>query len=127
MPYYVLNRTYNFHSINGGCSFVKGEPAWVIPPIEKEVIALGAVRAEGDTPSLIEEPKTVVQAPMGIERQEDLYAAFDMLIERNDSKDFTAQGVPTVKAIEKIVGFDVDRMEVVEAWGEHKIAKAEAK
>ena len=46
--------------------------------------------------------------------------------ERNDSKDFTGQGVPTIKSVEKIVSFDVDRSEVVEAWGLYKISLAEA-
>lgn len=125
MPLYVLNRNYSHSSVNGGVSFVKGEPTWVVPLLEKEVIAIGAVRAEGDTPSVLEDAKSVAQAPSGVERTDEICAAFDLIIERNDSKEFTGQGVPTVKAIEKIVGFDVDRGEVVDAWAAHKIAKAE--
>ena len=126
MPYYVLNRTYNFHSTLGGCSFVKGQPAWVIPELEKQVIAIGAVHADGDTPSLIEDEPKAVYTPTGLERQDDLFAAFGLIMEKNDSKDFTGQGVPTVKAVEKIVSFDVDRSEVVEGWAEYKIKLAEA-
>ena len=42
--------------------------------------------------------------------------AFALLPERNDSKDFTGAGVPSVKAVEKLVDFDVDRNEVVALW-----------
>lgn len=126
MPYYVLNRNFNFHSTLGGASFVKGEPAWVIPAIEKQVVAIGAVRVDGDTPDVLEEAPKLPEAPEGTEREEALYAAFDLLSERNESRDFTAQGVPTVKAVEKITGFDVDKLEVVEAWAAQKVAKAEA-
>lgn len=126
MPYYVLNRNFNFHSTLGGASFVKGEPTWVIPEIEKQVIAIGAVRADGDTPDVLEDAPKLPQAPVGADRENELFAAFDLLAERNESRDFTAQGVPTVKSVEKITGFDVDKLEVVDAWAAYKVAKAEA-
>lgn len=126
MPYYVLNRTYNFHSTVGGCSFVKGQPAWVIPELEKQVIAIGAVHADGETPNFIEDAPKVPPAPVGLERQDEIFAAFSLIVETNESKDFTGQGVPTVKAVEKIVSFDVDRAELLEAWAEYKVKTAEA-
>jgi len=126
MAEYVLNRNHTLRTTNGVITFVKGEPTRVPVAMERDAAAIGCIRADGadiDTSEPVPALKPVVQ---GVERQDDLYAAFEMLIERNDSKDFTGQGVPSVKAIEKIVGFDVDRTEVLEAWGEYKIAKAEA-
>jgi hypothetical protein len=126
MPEYILQRNYTLRTTNGVISFLKGEPTHVPPFMEKDIIAIGGVRADGAEVDAIEPAPTLKPVVEGVERQDDLYAAFEMLIERNDSKDFTGQGVPSVKAIEKIVGFDVDRTEVVEAWGAYKIAKAEA-
>ena len=50
------------------------------------------------------------------EIQQRRRTAFALLVERNDSKDFTGAGVPSVKAVEKLVDFDVDRNEVVALW-----------
>ena len=127
MPYYILNRNYNLHTTLGGAEFVKGKPTWVIPEIEKAVIGIGGVRADGETPEFLDEPVSApVLSPVGIERQDALFTAFQILSDRNESRDFTAQGVPTVKAVEKLTSFDVDRGEVVEEWNNFKIAKAEA-
>jgi hypothetical protein len=94
--------------------------------MEREVIAIGGVRAEGETPSPLPNEKPVYQEPQGLERQEEIRAAFDLIIDKNDSKEFTAQGVPSVKAMEKIVAFTMDKAEIVEEWNEYKIFKAEA-
>lgn len=126
MPEFVLNRTHTLRTTNGVISFVKGEPTLVPRDMERDVIGIGAVRADGsdaDTSEPVTADKPVLH---GIEREEELYAAFALISEKNDSKEFTAQGVPTIKAVEKIVSFDVDRSEVVEAWGEYKIKLAEA-
>lgn len=126
MPYYILNRTYNLHTTLGGVSFVKGEPAWVIPPLEKAVISIGAVRAEGETPEIIEDAPPPKIAPTGSDRNDSIFTAFQIIMDRNEAKDFTAAGVPTIKAVEKLTEFDVDRTEIIELWGEFKVMQAEA-
>lgn len=125
MPEYVLNRNHTLRSVNGVVSFVKGEPVWVPPVLEKEALMIGAERVDGDAPSLLdpETPKAPEVSPD--ERRAQVFIAFDMLIEKNDAKDFTAQGVPTVKAVERIVDFSLERGEIVEFWSEHKRSKAE--
>lgn len=126
MPLYTLNRNHTHRSVNGVVSFVKNEPTWVVPALEREVVAIGAERVDGDNPEVLDPIVPEVPAPTPEQRRDDIFAAFQLLSERNSANDFTGAGVPTVKAVEKIVGFDVDRTEVSELWGEFKIAKAEA-
>lgn len=125
MPNYILNRNHTHRSLFGVVSFVKGEPSWVIPALEKEIIAIGGERADGTVVDPLD-PETVEKAPLSPqEREDELYAAFGLLIERNDSKDFTGAGTPKVASIEKIVEFNTDRSEIEGYWAAYKIAKAE--
>lgn len=126
MPEFVLNRTHTLRTTNGVISFTKGKPTMVPASMVRDVVGIGGVSADGadvDTSEPVAPSKPVIQ---GIERQDELYAAFGLIAEKNDSKDFTGQGVPTVKAVEKIVSFDVDRSEVVDAWAAYKVSVAEA-
>ena len=127
MPHYVLNRNY-YHSSTMGHAirFTKGEPVFVPSIIEKEVIALGAERVDGERTDPLE-PEQVEAPVMGQdERETKIVDAMESIYAKNDSKDFTGQGVPSVKALERILGFDVDRAEVNGLWNAFKIAKAEA-
>jgi hypothetical protein len=125
MALYKLNRNHTHRSTLGIVSFIKDEPTWVVPALEKEVIAIGAERVDGDTPDVLE-PEKKESLPLSLqERAEAVFAAFQLIAERNEAKDFTGAGVPTVKAVEKLVEFDVDRSEVVELWNEFKVVKDE--
>jgi hypothetical protein len=121
MSQYVLNRNYVVRSLTGhSVSFVKGVPTFVPAAIEREVRAIGAERVDGANPDVLE-PETGVSPPLSAdERAGQIHTAFSLLIERNDSKDFTGAGVPTVRAVEKLVDFDVDRNEVVTLWQAYK-------
>ena len=126
MPDYVLNRNYTHRSLLGhSVEFKKGEPVFVPPILEKEVVAIGAQRVDGENPAVVEEVKKAEEVLSDEQRKEELYAAFDLIVERNNSGDFTAQGIPTVKAVEKIVSFNVDKKEVVDTYGEYRVAKQE--
>lgn len=125
MSLFVLNRNHTYRSTSGVISFEKGVPVFVPPHMQKEVIAIGAERADGEQVDVLG-PETTQPVPLSDhERKDEIFAAFQLISEKNDPKDFTGAGVPTVKAIEKIVAFDVDRNEVVELWGEYKAALAE--
>ena len=126
MPNYVLHRNYTHRSTLGVVSFVKGEPTWVTPIMEKEIVAIGGERVDGDKVDVLEPEKAEVVPLSFQERRDGIFTAFQLISERNEAKDFTGAGVPTVKAVEKITDFDVDRNEVVELWGEFKAEKAEA-
>ena len=117
MAEYVLNRNYVLRSMTGhSVNFVKNVPTFVPPLIEREARGIGAERVDGNNPDMLD-PESPEVAPLSHdERAEQIRAAFTLLTERNDSKDFTGAGVPSVKAVEKLVEFDVDRNEVVALW-----------
>lgn len=117
MAEYVLNRNFVLRSMTGhSVNFVKNVPTFVPALIEREARGIGAERVDGANPDMLD-PETPEVAPLSHdERAEQLRTAFALLVERNDSKDFTGAGVPSVKAVEKLVDFDVDRNEVVALW-----------
>lgn len=117
MAEYVLNRNFVLRSMTGhSVNFVKNVPTFVPALIEREARGIGAERVDGANPDMLD-PETPEVAPLSHdERAEQIRTAFALLAERNDSKDFTGAGVPSVKAVEKLVDFDVDRNEVVALW-----------
>lgn len=117
MAEYVLNRNFVLRSMTGhSVNFVKNVPTFVPALIEREARGIGAERVDGANPDMLD-PETPEAAPLSHdERAEQIRTAFALLTERNDSKDFTGAGVPSVKAVEKLVDFDVDRNEVVALW-----------
>lgn len=124
MPKMTLNRTYVLRTIHGVVSFQKGEPVWVPPAMEVEAAQIGAERADGVEVDLIPEAPKVKLTPSEPERADQIVAAFKRIVDNNDSKDFTAAGVPTAKAVERLVGFSVERSEINVLWAAEK-AKAE--
>ena len=127
MPLYTLHRNYLHSSTLGVISFVKGEETMVPPLLEREIIAIGGRRVEGDNPDVLDAEKT---APIPLsfdERRDEIFAAFKLLVESNESKDFTGAGVPTVSAVKKLTGLDADRAEVIELWSEFRVLADEAK
>ena len=117
MAEYVLNRNFVLRSMTGhSVNFVKNVPTFVPALIEREARGIGAERVDGANPDMLD-PESPEVAPLSHdERAEQIRTAFALLTERNDSKDFTGAGVPSVKAVETLVDFDVDRNEVVTLW-----------
>ena len=127
MALYILNRKHTMRSIYGhSITFEKGQPTHVPPICEREAVSIGAELAEGDAADLLPPEPAEVTHVSSAARNEELNAAFDMLVEKNDTNDFTGQGVPSVKAVSAIVSFETDRVEIVGAWNTYKVAKAEA-
>lgn len=124
MPEYVLNRDYVLRTTKGyTVAFKKGEPVYVPPLIEKDAVAIGAERADNGKTDVLA-PETGEKVPMTFEElREAMFAAFDLLVEKNDSDDFTAQGVPKVAVVEKMIETNIDRKELVEAWTEYRAGK----
>ena len=124
MPEYILNRNYTHRSTLGhSIEFVKGKPAFVPPSLEKEIVAIGGERVDGDNPDVLPPEVVVAHVPQGEERQEQIFACFDILTERNDSGDFTGAGIPRAKSVEKILDFAIEAKEVATAWAEYRVAK----
>lgn len=116
MPEFVLNRNYSMRSLYGHIiDFKKGQPTYVPPMCAREAASLGAECVDGKVDVLDAEAEAEV--PMSPdERQESIIAAFKRLEERNGRSDFTGNGSPAVPALEKILGFDVDKKEINPLW-----------
>lgn len=125
MPFFVLHRNYTLSTTHGVITFVKGERTWVAPGMVPHVVAIGAECVDEDAPDVLAPEAQPVKAPQGDERMQQLFVAFDLIREKNDAKEFTGQGVPTVKAVEKIVSFAVERGEIAVAHGKYLALKAE--
>jgi hypothetical protein len=121
MPLYTLNRNHTHRSLMGHTiQFIKGQPAFVPPACEREVLAIGADRVDGIAPEVLDPISPEVPQLSNEDRATRIAAAFTTITESNNPRDFTGQGVPTVKAVEKIVSFDVDRFELAALWGKLK-------
>lgn len=115
MPDFTLNRNHRLISLTGHTiQFVKGEPVAVPAALKAEVIAIGAQPVDGNT-DVLDEEKEVVELTAE-EREEQLVKAFKALQGRNERGDFTAQGVPSIAALKKIVEFAPEKKEVETLW-----------
>lgn len=126
MPDYVLHRTHTHRSTHGHViNFTKGQPTYVPPACEREVLQLGAEPCEGEKIDLLEDlPEERKQiAPQ--DREIALMTAFELLEKRNQRGDFTGQGRPHPKALRELCGFDVENRERDAAWEKYIAAKAE--
>jgi len=115
MPDFILNRNHRHISATGHTiQFKKGEPTFVPVGLKAEVIAIGAQPVDGNTDVLEEE--VVVVELTAEERQEQLIKAFKTLQERNERGDFTAQNIPSITALKKLVEFAPEKKEVETLW-----------
>lgn len=123
MPHqYTLNR----HAIlrtTGGSSFAfePGVPLTIPTIFEAEVIAIGGQRVDGSTPAVVAVDSGVRQSEPLDEREALVRLAFSEIIEKNEAKDF-AGGAPSVKAVAKYSGIELDRGELAEYWQAFKVA-----
>lgn len=128
MPDYVLSRTHTHRSIHGPIiQFEKNKPTYVPPICEKEVLAFGAEPTEGDKLDLLDDMPHIDRPPEGKEREQAIFAAFELLEQRNQRGDFTGQGRPHPKALREILGFEVETRERDTVWEAYLTKKAEPK
>lgn len=123
MPDFTLNRDYRLISKTGHTiQFLKGETVFVPAECRAEAIQIGAQPSDGNTDVLSEE-KVIVEFTAE-ERREQLVKAFKVLQERNGRDDFTAQGVPAIKALKKLVEFEPEKKEVETLWTAYREEQA---
>lgn len=125
LPKLVLNRNYVLPTTKGHViAFKKGEPIHVPASCYQDAIAIGAQPEDGSDPNVLEDEK-VSTAPIDpADRNARILAAIEQIVASNERKDFTAAGSPTVKAVERVLGFDVDGREVAAVWQERHEKKA---
>lgn len=127
MPFFVLTRNYALSGFGHVSNFIKGEPTWVAPILAKAAIGIGAECVDEEIDVLGEEVEPATELTPD-ERETLLFAAFDQLEARTGSEefrnDYNAQGLPNVKALEKITGFLASSKERNEAFQKYRESKA---
>jgi hypothetical protein len=114
---FVLNRNYVLRSTTGHIiNFEKNVPVHVPPMLHADVRAIGAETVDGSVVNVLPDDPVAKVIPQGIERNDAITTAMIMLRDENARNDFTAQGLPQVKSIEKLVGFDIDKEERDTLW-----------
>ena len=123
---FVMTRDHTVASTAGyAIEFKAGVPAHVPRAMHREVVAAGAVATDGDEVEFETKPKAAGSPDDAIERAEMIKMALADILERNVREEFTATGVPKIKGVEKMVGFEVSSREVGELWTEMNQAKGE--
>lgn len=113
---FVLNRNRTLATTMGHTiEFRKGEPTHVPPECYHEAIAIGAIsesEIEEDTKPQHGRPVDPTAVKVAV------FDAFEKLVLKNDSKDFTAAGLPHPKALERILGWRIEAGERDTLWAE---------
>jgi hypothetical protein len=94
----------------------KGVPFKAPVVIEEEIIASGGECLDGAV-VLTDDVPDVVPVVEETTRIDTIHKAFKDILLRNDAKDFTAQGTPSLVVMKRRTGLvDLDRGEVDEFW-----------
>ena len=121
----VLNRDYVLTTTMGhSIQFKKGVPTNVPPSVYQAALGIGAQPPEGEAPNVPVEVDPTKPPTDAALRNPLILAAIEKIVAGNERKDFTAAGSPTVKAVERILGFDVDGREIAVMWQEFHDKKA---
>lgn len=125
LPKLTLNRDYVLATTKGHViAFKKGEPTHVPASCYQDALAIGAQPADGSDPDVLKDENTNKAPADPAERNPLIFAAIEKIVAGNERKDFTAAGSPTVKAVVRETGFDVDTRELTTVWQEYHEKKA---
>ena len=118
MTHFVMQRDRVVATLAGQMfDFKKGEPVYVAPGAQREVMNAGAVPVEEGF-VLAEDAPAVTVAVHGEDRKKIILSVFEKLVERNERGDFDAGSKPSVKTVSQLAGFQVDAKERNTLWVE---------
>jgi hypothetical protein len=123
---YTMNRNVTVSSRFGhAIAFVKGEAAHVPPEMAHEVLAAGGVPEDIEKVAFADQSadKSGVSPTDPKERSGMIAMALLDIEKAAHRDDFSATGVPKVKPVEKLLGFEVSAKEIAELWSLHLQAK----
>ncbi len=115
---FITDRNVTVRSTQGVVvRFRKGEPVYVPPQAQNEVIAVGAHLVDGES-GLSDEKEvfSLPTPPAGTERRTSIIEVMRAMMARNQREDFTGAGKPNAMEITKTVGFRVEKGERDELW-----------
>lgn len=112
----TLNRNLTFASTLGHTiRFIKDEPVDVPLSLVPEIMAIGGLPVDGQVPFSEEIPtKKIPQSPG--EREPLIKKAIEAIVAENQPGTFTTAGIPHIKAISTVVGFEVLTKERDRVW-----------
>lgn len=121
MPHMTLHRNFVLRTTKGhAIRFKKGEPSLVPAVCVEDAVAIGAIAVEdGEADVIPEEEVAPVLTPT--ERLAEINKAFVTMTRRQERNDFTGNGIPNIKKLEQIVGFEVHSKERDSAWKAFRI------
>ena len=124
----VLDRNYTVRSTLGHMiTFKKDVPITVPSVMVRSCAEVGAKRVDGGdafvAPKATERPAQPIDPG---QRMDDVRAAIERIVERNDVSDFTAGGTPKTPAVTSEAGYKIDHTEVIRAWKQRNEELAEA-
>jgi hypothetical protein len=106
----------------GICAQVGSEWRDLPAGLHKAAIMAGCV-SDNMAEEVINPPAPVVSSAE-FERSTVVATAIKTLLEADGTEGFTKEGVPNLKVLSKLTGFEVDRSEMLGAW--HELNKAAA-
>ena len=115
----TLNRNFTHTSLYGhSIRFEKDKPVAVPNVIVREVVAIGALRADGED-AIKASKEEASHIPQGIaERTDAILEVIEEMTELNDRDEFTGTGLPKLAVLSKKVGFKVDKTELARVMTE---------
>jgi hypothetical protein len=112
----IMLRDYNLQTKTGhSVRFVKNKPVRVHPLVIEDAIAVGATFVDGSA-FIPEERAKSAEPSFGFEREQEIYDCCMRLADSSSPDDFTANGIPKLKAMARELGYEVDRVEVDGIW-----------
>jgi hypothetical protein len=118
---FVSNRDINVGSLTGrSILFEKGIPTHVPREMHAEVMEKGIIPVEAqvaeEVTAAASAPKILLAPEDPHEREDKISEAIRALVAQNDSRSFTAGGVPSDKAVTAALGWKVDQKEIRTIW-----------
>jgi len=126
MAFMKMTRDFVIKSNGHSIPFKANKKQWVPPECHGEAMKFGAVPIDKDVDLKLEKAPERPKVITGEDRDKALHKAMIYLQEANVTADFGANGLPKVKAVASIVGFDVSGAERDAAWTKMKKAQIAA-
>ena len=116
MAFMIMQRDFVVRANGHSIGFTAGKEQWVPPECHSEAMKFGAVPVDKKAKLNLEKAPERPKVVSGADRDVAMFDACVYLKSKNSTSDFGANGLPKVKALCSIVGFDVSSVERDKAW-----------
>lgn len=123
---FVSNRDIVVVGPGHAIEFKKGEPTDVPRIMHKACLEKGVIPVEdpagnaGSVADADDKPRLLLRPEDGEEMNDKILEALIAIVQRNDTRDFDAGGMPTAASVTAITGWKVDRKDVRKVWEEFR-------